>query len=44
MHALPQLRLSAGLINHASAYYTGVHIRPQLAKAEGDLVSARDPC
>jgi len=32
MHALPQLRLSAGLINHvSSAYYTGVHVRPQLA-------------
>ena len=38
--ALPRLRLSAGLINHvSSAYYTDIHVRPQLAEAEGDLVS-----
>ena len=41
MSALPQLDLFAGLINHvSSAYYTGIHVRPQLAEAEGDLVSA----
>jgi len=44
MYALPQLRLSAGLINHvSSAYYTGIHVRPQLAKVEGDLVTKSVP-